>query len=128
MTDYKEKLKSSDNDTSKICEYLIKKCEESKEFKNEVESRDRTVSGMMKYIMNKARHKEHNGMAMITDSTVFNWAFDYFHDETLGDDEDDVEIEKNEPAEEPVKKAVSRTTKKQEKDEPTVERMTLFDL
>ena len=124
MPDYKEKLKSKDSNAIAICEHLVELCIQNESFKSEVESReDRTVPGMMKYIHKLAEKRAMNGMAVVENDIVFNWAFDYFHDqsikvETVADTEEEVKKRK------PVKKA-----KQEKKDEiPGVERLQLFKL
>jgi hypothetical protein len=129
MPDYKEKLKSKDSNASVICDHLAELCSQDESFRNEVESReDRNVPGMTKYIKGLAKKQAQSGVAMIQDQTVFNWAFDYFHDQNIkvesvadtGDEETEEIVKK----EKPVKKA-----KQEKKDEiPGVERLQLFDL
>jgi hypothetical protein len=129
MPDYKTKLKSKDSNASIICDHLAELCSQNESFKSEVESReDRTVPGMMKYIKGLAKKQAQSGVAMVQDSTVFNWAFDYFHDQSIkveavadaADEDTEEEVKK----EKPVKKV-----KQEKKDEiPGVERLQLFDL
>lgn len=129
MPDYKEKLKSKDSNASVICNHLVELCGQDESFRNEVESReDRTVPGMMKYIHKLAEKRAMNGMAVVENDIVFNWAFDYFHDQSIkvetvadaADEDTEEEVKKRKP----VKK-----TKQEKKDEiPGVERLQLFKL
>lgn len=129
MTDYKEKLKSKDSNASVICDHLAELCSQDESFRNEVESReDRTVPGMMKYIHKLAEKRATHGMAVVKNDIVFNWAFDYFHDQNIKvesvADTADEETEEVVKKEKPVKKV-----KQEKKDEiPGVERLQLFDL
>lgn len=88
MQDYREKLKSNDATANAICIHLICICDSDPDFKDDVESKDdRSVSGMMKYIENIALKMSTGNQKMkvtvAQDQTVYNWAFDYFHDKDI---------------------------------------------
>lgn len=88
MQDYREKLKSTDATANAICIHLIGICDSDQDFKSDVETKDdRNVSGMMKYIENialkMAKGNQKMKVTVTEDQTVYNWAFDYFHDKDI---------------------------------------------
>lgn len=60
-----------------ICDHLIKRCREDGGFTEDVLRVDKTWDGCVKHIRSKAQRKASNGMAVIEDSVVYEWAEDY---------------------------------------------------
>ena len=131
MAEYKEILKGSNDMETAICDHLLKLCETNDVLRNDVETAaKKSMNGMMEYIRKNARMKAINQMAMVEDSTVFNWAFDYWHDPAITDPEPaprkpfnpDAKVHK---ISNPIPKPEA---KPEEAKKPSVERINLFEL
>lgn len=62
-----------------ILDYLIGRAREDTGVAEDVMQEHKTFQKCMAYIMGKARKQATNGVAMIKDSTVYEWAEDYYH-------------------------------------------------
>ena len=80
----KEKLESERKKEAKkefanpIIDYLLKRCDEDPGFAEDVLRDEKTWNGCFSYIRNEARKKAVNGCAAVEDSTVYEWAEDYY--------------------------------------------------
>lgn len=61
-----------------IIDYLLKRCDEDPGFAEDVLRDGKTWNGCFSYIRNEARKKAVNGCAAVEDSTVYEWAEDYY--------------------------------------------------
>lgn len=80
----KEKLEAERKKEAKkefanpIIDYLLKRCDEDPGFAEDVLRDGKTWNGCFSYIRNEARKKAVNGCAAVEDSTVYEWAEDYY--------------------------------------------------
>ena len=58
----------------KVIDYLLTREDMNEKYLNE----EKTLKGMVDYIKYEARKLAKNGVAMVEDSTVYNWAIRYF--------------------------------------------------
>ncbi len=58
----------------KVIDYLLIREDMNEKYLNE----EKTLKGMVSYIRSEARKLAEDGVAMIEDSTVYNWAIHYF--------------------------------------------------
>lgn len=64
-----------------ILQHLIKECETDESLKNNIETKIKnTPLGMFNYIKDKAKKQAVDGVAMIEDSKVYEWAREYWND------------------------------------------------
>lgn len=61
-----------------IIAWLMRRIGEDEGFAEDVSDQKKSFEGCMKYIRSKARQEARNGMAMIEDKTVYEWAEDYY--------------------------------------------------
>ena len=122
----KERIKvlaSEIKDTAvlKIVEYLLSREDMNDKYLNE----EKSLKQMIKFIKSEARKEEKNGIAMIEDEIVYNWAIHYW-DET----NENLKLEKTQEntnvndSKNEINKVTKSTTKK--KWEPEGQ-LTLFD-
>lgn len=80
----KEKLEAERKKETKkefvnpVIDYLLKRCDEDTGFAEDVLRDGKTWNGCFSYIKNEARKKAVNGCAAVEDSTVYEWAEDYY--------------------------------------------------
>ena len=78
---YEDKLKAEKKQVKVICDYLIELCKSDENLVRAINEKEKnSVSGMFKYIKDKARKEAEDGCAMIQDQIVFDWAREYWLD------------------------------------------------
>jgi len=70
--------KSLDENGKIVAEYLAERCREDASMAEDVLHEKKTMAGCMAYIRGQAKKQAKNGMAMVKDSVVYEWAEDYF--------------------------------------------------
>lgn len=74
-----EELKGSKDEYKKlIVEHLVKRIKEDSGLGDDVARDGKTLDGCMSYIKDKAKKQASNGVAVIEDSKVYEWAEDYY--------------------------------------------------
>ena len=71
-------MKDLDASGKAIAEYLIRRCNEDPSMKEDVAHEKKTMKGCMSFVKSQARKKAKDGVAIIEDKTVYEWAEDYF--------------------------------------------------
>ena len=99
-----------------IAEYLVGRVKEDKGLADDVMNPQKTMKKCLAYVKEQAREQAEDGVAMIKDEVVYEWAEDYFR--MVEPDEDD------EPVEVP-KKATKKVVKETPKKAPTKSLMEL---
>lgn len=92
-------MKDLDTSGRAIAEYLIRRCNEDPSMKEDVAHEKKTMKGCMSFVKSQARKQAKDGVAIIEDKTVFEWAEDYFRQ----DPEKMNEIHKTATKEKPAK-------------------------
>lgn len=99
----------------KVVKYLLTREDMNEKYLNE----EKTLKGMVSYIRSEARKLAEDGVAMIEDSTVYNWAIHYFDESnedlkisTVPVKEEKVEVKKESTKE--VAKAPKEKSKSKE--------------
>lgn len=99
----------------KVIDYLLTREDMNEKYLNE----EKTLKGMVSYIRSEARKLAEDGVAMIEDSTVYNWAIHYFDESnedlkvsTVPVKEEKVEVKK-ESTKEVVKVPKEKTKNKE---------------
>lgn len=78
---YEERLKAEKKQVKVICDYLIELCKSDENLVRAINEKEKnSVSGMFKYIKNKAQKEAEDGCAMIQDQVVYDWAREYWLD------------------------------------------------
>lgn len=109
-----------------IKEYIDKHCEADK-----VAEAGDYENSLKDYIMKMAKGYLKGKNGYVEDSTVFNWVFDFFHDEEY---KKETELEHDKLDEEHIGKQASQVTshksyqKEEKKKEQSYEKLSLFDL
>ena len=70
--------KSLDENGKIVAEYLAERCREDASMAEDVLHEKKTMAGCMAYVREQAKKQAKNGMAMVKDSVVYEWAEDYF--------------------------------------------------
>lgn len=79
--DYNEKLQTEKKQIKIICDYLMELCKHDGNLVRAINEKEKnSVSGMFKYIKDKAQKEAEDGCAMIQDQIVFDWAREYWLD------------------------------------------------
>lgn len=95
-----------------VCDSLQKKCADPV-FNAKVMSPRKTLKGLISYLCEKAhRYSPEGHMAMVRDSDVFNWAYDYYDEDTLKADEKKAEESAKKKAELAAKSKAKKAAKK----------------
>ena len=71
-------MKDLDAGGKAIAEYLIRRCNEDPSMKEDVAHEKKTMKGCMSFVKSQARKQAKDGVAIIEDKTVYEWAEDYF--------------------------------------------------
>ena len=71
-------MKDLDTSGKAIAEYLIRRCNEDPSMKEDVAHEKKTMKGCMSFVKSQARKQAKDGVAIIDDKTVYEWAEDYF--------------------------------------------------
>lgn len=78
MKDIKTKLGTGAGNDKHVINFLISKAEEDEDLRSMILDKDKSMSGCMNFIRNKARSKAVSGCACIEDTQVYAWAVEYF--------------------------------------------------
>lgn len=109
-------LKGSKDEYKKlIVAHLTKRIKEDSGLGDDVAKDGKTLDGCMTYIKDKARKSASNGVAVIKDDQVYEWAEDYYRSDVV---------------EKPAAKAPAKPTPKSIKKPtpiPTSDQVSLFD-
>ena len=104
--------------TEYISNFLLEEAEKDILLKNKIEKTDKKISDLLKYVKKQAEKEQTNGVAIIRDDIVFNWAKEFILD-------DNIKIDTDEPVKpkEPVKPVGFQKPKPKKEHQPN-----LFDL
>lgn len=122
-----------------IVNYLIKRCNEDIGLSEDVMQEHKTWDKCWKYVQSEARKLATGNCACVEDSTVFEWAEDYYHKDDKAEEAKNQQKEKQtkpvdvgkksdeitEVAKEQVKPAIRKTAKAKKE---SVGQVSLFDL
>ena len=96
----------------RVCDHLQERCAKDPVFNAKVMSPRKSLKGLVAYLTAKAKRLIlTDNVAMVEDADVFNWASDYYDEDSLKADE--------EKAEEEAKKAAEKKAKEAEKKKST---------
>jgi len=74
-----EEMKGSKDEYKKlIVGHLVKRIKEDSGLGDDVAKEDKSLEGCMMYIKDQAKKQASNGVAVIEDSKVYEWAEDYY--------------------------------------------------
>lgn len=90
-----------------IAEYLVGRVKEDKGLADDVMNPQKTMKKCLAYVKEQAREQAEDGVAMIKDEVVYEWAEDYFRMVEPDEDDEPVEVPKK-----VTKKVVKETPKK----------------
>lgn len=91
MVDYTiEKIDANDINRIAIAKYLSERTFADSALEEACKKENKSLDGVMKYIMDEARKLAFHGCAMVEDATVYDWAVHYIL-------EDSIDCEKKEP-------------------------------
>ena len=90
-----------------IAEYLVGRVKEDKGLADDVMNPQKTMKKCLAYVKEQAREQAEDGVAMIKDEVVYEWAEDYFRMVEPDEDDEPVEVPKK-----TTKKVVKETPKK----------------
>ena len=78
---YEERLNTEKKQIKIICDYLMELCKHDENLVRAINEKEKnSVSGMFKYIKDKAKKEAEDGCAMIQDQIVYDWAREYWLD------------------------------------------------
>lgn len=66
-----------------IADYLLNRIESDELLKSKLEETNKTLKGCVEYIKTEAKKEAEDGVAMIEDSQVYDWAVHYFLEDNL---------------------------------------------
>ena len=92
---------------SAIIGYLRERCETDTYLAEACKKENKTLDGCVKYIIEEARKKAENNVAVIPDAEVFDWAVHYILEDSLN-----CESGKNDVKEKPVAEPVATPAEK----------------
>lgn len=138
-----EQLKQQDKKHAQvIADYLIKRCEEDKCLEEKILTTEKTLKGCVEYCKQQAKKQAEDGVAIISDSEVYEWCVHYFLEDSLNCENSGEgkkkETKKKEPkkvetlfgeeiVEEKPKKVTISKPKKEVVKEIVAEQLSLFD-
>lgn len=94
-----------------IAEYLVGRVKEDKGLADDVMNPQKTMKKCLAYVKEQAREQAEDGVAMIKDEVVYEWAEDYFRMVEPDEDDEPIEVPKK-VTKKATKKAVKETPKK----------------
>jgi len=102
-------MKDLDTSGKAVAEYLIRRCNEDPSMKEDVAHEKKTMKGCMSFVKSQARKQAKDGVAIIEDKTVYEWAEDYFRQDPakMKDEPKTAAKKKTEKAQKTPEKAAS---------------------
>ena len=116
MVDVTEQAKQAYK--SAIIGYLRERCKTDTYLAEACKKENKSLDGCIKYIVEQARKKAENNVAVIPDAEVFEWAVHYILEDSLNC-ETDKKSEEN-PVAEPVEKAAKEKPVSEKKSKKTI--------